>query len=122
MKSFANVVVVTLLLLASETGCVRPSGRNPSPAPQNVASATRKAYYDHRQRMADFYEQSANQPPKTVTAWAEGSLQASEQSQQQLRSDLARFMQPAIGEGEGDELNPVAARKLFSEMAKGLRK
>jgi hypothetical protein len=116
-----KIVAGILLSIVLASGCVRPSDRVPGP-PANVAAATRQAYLAHRQRMADFYEESASHPPKTVSEWAAKSLEVGESSQQKLRADLARFMQPAIGEGNDDKLDPVAAKKLFAEMAKGLRR
>lgn len=115
-----NVAIVALLIFASVVGCVRPSGRNP--APQNVAAATRKAWSDHSNRMADAFKQLADSPPKTVTEAAAFTVKADEDSRKQFRREIAEVMQPVIDNGKDDALDPVAAKKLFGEMAKGLRK
>lgn len=109
-----NAAIVTLLIFASAVGCVRPSGR--------VAAATRKAWSDHSNRMADAFKQLADSPPKTVTEAAAFTVKADEDSRKQFRREIAEVMQPVIDNGKDDNLDPAAAKKLFGEMAKGLRK
>lgn len=119
-----NKIVIAILLVNSlfAVGCVRPSGRDPSPTPKNVAAATRKAWSDHSNRMADVFKQLADSPPKTVTEAAAFTVKADEDSRKQFRREIAEVMQPVIDNGKDDALDPAAAKKLFSEMAKGLRK
>ena len=118
--------MVILLAVWTATGCVRPGGRKPLPA--NIQSATRQAWVDHSNRLSKSFADLAANPPKTVTEAAEISVRSDEESRKQFRKDMAGIMQPAlpvIKDAKGDDtddLDPLAAKRLFGEIAKGLKK
>lgn len=126
MIRFPTKGMVILLVVLSAVGCVRPGGKKPAPA--NIAAATRQAWSAHSARVADGFRQLAESPPKTVTEAAEISVRIDEASRKQFRQDMAEIMQPSLpiikdNKGEPtDDLDPLAARRVFGEIAKGLKK
>lgn len=110
-------LILALLLCA---GCVqRPNPDGPTPAPKNVAAATKAAMDRYCNGLADFYEELAAHPPKTVMDAGADAVKHDQQLREQFKRDFAEFMEPAIG---SEDLDPAAAKKLFSDMAKGLRR
>lgn len=115
-------VLTIALLMSLSIGCVRIRD-DIGEAQVKVSTAVVNIDRNHRRRMADFYNRMANDPPKTVSEWAEASVKVGEASEKIRKEEFAKLLEPLLSSrGESDELDPAKAKRVFSEIAKGLRR
>ena len=123
-------VLTIALLLSLSFGCVRiRDDEGGGRASVSVATATARIDRDRRLQRAEFFDRMANDPPKTVSEWAEKSMAFGEAVERKHKEEFAKLLEPLLSSNrrdaagnDTDELDPAKAKRVFAEIAKGLRR